>query len=80
MSVISDQYNENNRRRTTSNIMGFTTKRKAITKADFLKVLNLMMRMGVSDLGGNWFGMVTADQYTDLLAIPDFGRLLQNRK
>lgn len=56
----------------TSNIMGFTTKRKAITKADLLKVLNLMMRMGVSDLGGNWFGMVTADQYTDLLAIPDF--------
>lgn len=55
-----------------SNIMGFTSQRKALTKEDLLKVLNLMMRMGVSGMGGNWFGMVTADMYTDLLAIPDF--------
>ena len=56
----------------TSNVMGFSSQRKAVTKDDLLKVLNLMMRMGVSGLGGNWFGMVTADQYTDLLAIPEF--------
>ena len=31
-----------------------------------------MMRMNVSGLGGSWYGMVTADQYTDLLAIPEF--------
>ncbi len=30
------------------------------------------MRMNVSGLGGSWYGMVTADQYTDLLAIPEF--------
>ena len=44
-----------------SNVMGFTSQRKA-----------LMMRMGVSGMGGNWYGMVTADMYTDLLAIPEF--------
>ena len=55
-----------------SNVMGFTSQRKALTKEDLLKVLNLMMRMGVSGMGGNWYGMVTADMYTDLLAIPEF--------
>ena len=30
------------------------------------------MRMNVGSLGGNWYGLVTADMYTDLLAIPDF--------
>ena len=55
-----------------SNVMGFTSQRKTLTKEDLLKVLNLMMRMGVSGMGGNWYGMVTADMYTDLLAIPEF--------
>ena len=55
-----------------SNVMGFTSQRKALTKEDLLKVLNLAMRMGVSGMGGNWYGMVTADMYTDLLAIPEF--------
>lgn len=55
-----------------SNIMGFTSQRKAVTKEDLLKVLNLIMRMGVSSMGGNWYGMVTADMYTDLLSIPEF--------
>ena len=55
-----------------SNVMGFTSQRKALTKEDLLKVLNLMMRRGVSGMGGNWYGMVTADMYTDLLAIPEF--------
>lgn len=41
-----------------SNIMGFTSQRKALTKEDLLKVLNLMMRMGVSGMGGKlvWNG------------------------
>ena len=55
-----------------SNIAGFSSQRKSVTKADFLKILNMMMRMNVSGLGGSWYGMVTADQYTDLLAIPEF--------
>lgn len=55
-----------------SNISGFTSERKAVTKDDFLRVLNLTMRMNVGSLGGNWYGLVTADMYTDLLAIPDF--------
>lgn len=55
-----------------SNVAGFTSNRKAVTKEDFLKVLNLMIRMNVSGMGGSWYGMVTADMYTDLLAIPEF--------
>lgn len=55
-----------------SNISGFTSERKAVTKEDFLQVLNLAMRMNVGSSGGNWYGMVTPDMYTDLLAIPDF--------
>ena len=56
----------------SSNVQGLTTQRKAVTKEDFLRVLNLMMRMNVGSLGGNWYGMVTPDMYTDLLSIPDF--------
>ena len=55
-----------------SNISDFTSERKAVTKDDFLRVLNLTMRMNVGSLGGNWYGLVTPDMYTDLLAIPDF--------
>lgn len=56
----------------TSNVVGFTSNRKAVTKADFLRVQNLMMRMSVGSLGGNWYAMLTADMYSDLLAIPEF--------
>lgn len=55
-----------------SNIAGLSTNRKAVTKDDLLKVQNLMMRMNVSGVGGSWCGMVTPDQYTDLLKIPEF--------
>lgn len=55
-----------------SNVAGFSSNRKAVTKADILKVHNLMMRMNVSGLGGSWYGMVTPDMYTDLLGIEDF--------
>lgn len=54
-----------------SNIAGFSSQRKAVTKADLLKIQNLMMRMMVG-MGGEWYGMVTADMYTDLLNIPEF--------
>jgi len=55
-----------------TNVIGFSSQRKAVTKDDFIKVLNLMMRMNVSSLGGSWYGMLTADMYTDLLGIPEF--------
>lgn len=55
-----------------SNVQGLTSNRKALTKDDFLALHNIMMRMNVSGLGGKWFGMVTPDQYTDLLKIPEF--------
>lgn len=55
-----------------TNVIGFSSQRKAVTKDDFLKIQNLMMRMNVSSLGGNWYGLLTADMYTDLLAIPEF--------
>lgn len=55
-----------------SNVIGLTSKRKAFTKADLLKLHNLIMRMNVSGLSGKWFGMISADMYTDLLGIPEF--------
>lgn len=55
-----------------SNVAGFSTKRKAVTKEDILRVLNLSMRMNVGSAGGNWYALLTADMYTDLLSIPDF--------
>lgn len=55
-----------------SNIAGFTSKRKAFSKDLFLQLQNLMIRMNVSGLGGTWYGMVTADSYTDLLSITEF--------
>lgn len=55
-----------------SNVLGLEANRKAVTKDDFLRIQNLMMRMNVSGIGGKWYGMVTPDQYTDLLKIPEF--------
>lgn len=53
----------------TTNIVGLSGTRKAITKADFLKVYNLMLRMSVE---GNWHFLATPDAYTDILSIEDF--------
>jgi hypothetical protein len=55
-----------------SNIVGFTSQRKRVTKDDLLKIYNLMLRMNVSGLPGKWYGMLTPDAYTDLLVIPEF--------
>lgn len=46
--------------------------RKAVTKADMLKVHNLLMRMNLSGIQGQLWGLVTADFYSDLLAIAEF--------
>lgn len=46
--------------------------RKAVTKADMLKVHNLLMRMNLSGIQGSLWGLVTADFYSDLLAIAEF--------
>lgn len=55
-----------------SNVSGFSSNRKAVTKEDFLRVYNTMLRMNVGSVGGSWYGLLTPDMYTDLLAIPDF--------
>jgi hypothetical protein len=46
--------------------------RKAILKADMIKVHNLLMRMNLSGIAGNFFGLVTPDFYSDLLGIAEF--------
>jgi hypothetical protein len=46
--------------------------RKAVTKADMIKVQNLLMRMNLSGMAGNFYGLVTADFYSDLLGIAEF--------
>lgn len=55
-----------------SGVAGISSQRKRVTKQDLIRVLNTALRMGVSGLGGNWYGMVTPDMYTDLLSIPDY--------
>lgn len=55
-----------------SNIMGISGKRKALNKEVMLRIYNLMLRMNVSGMGGKWYGMLSADAYTDLLAVPEF--------
>lgn len=46
--------------------------RNAATKADMMKVHNLLMRMNLSGIQGNFYGLVTADFYSDLLGIAEF--------
>ncbi|WP_347839310.1 phage capsid protein [uncultured Draconibacterium sp.] len=46
--------------------------RKAVTKADMIKVHNLLMRMNLSGIQGNFYGLVTPDFYSDLLGIAEF--------
>lgn len=46
--------------------------RKAVTKADMIKVHNLLMRMNLSGISGNLYGLITADSYSDLLALAEF--------
>jgi hypothetical protein len=51
---------------------GVIANRKAVTKADMIKVHNLLMRMNLSGIQGELWGLVTADFYSDLLAIAEF--------
>ncbi len=46
--------------------------RKAVVKADMIKVHNLLMRMNISGIQGGMFALVTADFYSDLLGIAEF--------
>lgn len=55
-----------------SNVVGLTGTRKAVSKADLLAVYNLLLRMNVSGLPGGMYGLLTADAYTDMLAVPEF--------
>lgn len=55
-----------------TNVTGLTGNRNALTKADILKVYNLLLRMNVLNMPGAMYGMLTPDGYTDLLAIADF--------
>jgi hypothetical protein len=56
----------------TSNVIGLTGNRKAVQKADMLSIYNLLLRMNVSGLPGQMYGLLTADAYTDMLAIEQF--------
>jgi len=51
---------------------GVIANRKAVTKADMIKVHNLLMRMNVSGIPGKLFALVSADFYSDLLSIAEF--------
>lgn len=55
-----------------SNVIGLTGNRLAVTKADFLKVYNKLLRMNVKGMPGGLFALLTPDAYTDLLGIADF--------
>ncbi len=46
--------------------------RKAVTKADMVKLFNLLTRMNITGMAGKWYGLVTADFYSDLLQIAEF--------
>jgi len=55
-----------------TNVIGLTGTRKALTKADVLGIYNKLLRMNAKQLPGALYGLLTADAYTDLLAIADF--------
>lgn len=46
--------------------------RKAVTKNDLIAVQNLLMRMNVSGMNGQYWGLVTPDFYSDLMKIAEF--------
>ncbi len=55
-----------------TNVTGLTGNRKALLKADILKVHNILMRMNVLALPGELYGLLTPDAYSDLLGIAEF--------
>jgi hypothetical protein len=55
-----------------TNVVGLSSTRKAVTKADILKVYNKLLRMNVKSVTGGVYGLLTPDAYTDLLGIAEF--------
>jgi hypothetical protein len=55
-----------------TNVTGLTGNRKALLKADLLKVHNILMRMNILSLPGELYGLLTPDAYSDLLGIAEF--------
>ena len=55
-----------------TNVIGLNGNRKAFSKDDIIKIKNMLLRMNVSGMGGKFFGLLTADAYTDLLGISEF--------
>lgn len=55
-----------------TNVTGLTGNRKAVLKADLLKVHNILMRMNILSLPGELYGLLTPDAYSDLLGIAEF--------
>lgn len=55
-----------------TNVVGLSSTRKALTKADILAVYNKLLRMNAKSIPGGLFGLLTPDGYTDLLGISDF--------
>lgn len=51
-------------------LVGATGNRKAIAKADLIKVRNAILKMNIQQTG--WIGVITPDQHNDLLGIADF--------
>jgi hypothetical protein len=55
-----------------TNVVGLAGDRKAVTKADILKVYAKLMRMNVLSVPGELYGLLTPDAYSDMLGIADF--------
>jgi hypothetical protein len=55
-----------------TNVVGLTGNRKALTKADILKIYNKLLIMNVLSVPGELYGLLTPDGYSDLLAIAEF--------
>lgn len=53
-----------------TSLVGATGNRKAIAKADILKIRNAILKTGLSQNG--WIGVITPDQHDDLLNIAEF--------
>lgn len=51
-------------------LVGATGNRKAITKADLIKVRSAILKMNIAQTG--WIGVITPEQHNDLLGIADF--------
>jgi hypothetical protein len=55
-----------------TNVTGFTGNRKALTKADLLKVKAILMKANALEIPGELYALLTPDGYSDLLGIAEF--------